>query len=636
MLKLFLNLFSSEAKPTQTAIVKSDVSKWEAQIAQADTFWEQGKISEAVAIYDLAIEQHPHLPEIKQRLAGQMKHQIDLAIAYQKLAISLKKHGQIEQAANYYRQAINLKALTGNSKNQLLGSHVAPVKKPPISIASLKEAAFSFQPLTNNSAIARVRSAPPSLPNLEALVDPTPHFSPRIKAINPEQAKQIDWETAQVYFQKALDHLEKQEWEQSALACKQATQIMPTMAEAYKIWGNALQRMGQTGEAMACYARAVEVKPNLADVYAGIADIYAQQLKWQQAIKHYQKAIIIKPSAKTYRKLAAIWEEVGETEKAEFSLYQASELELSNSSTSNIPNLELAAVNHNNIEEAVASYCQAARQLEQNNQWQLAAKYYRQAVNLSMSRPALAASKSTHNQSELSQMPSFSQQPQTKDVLSQLDKAIQRYHQQAKLQPSSPKIYTDLGNLYAKKNKFSEAIACYHQAIKLNRKYPNAHLNLARTLLKAGKQQEFVKEMQLALALQPNIGTAIDRFSLADALVKQNQEQQATGFYDQVITLDPTFSPSYHRLSDLLSRQGKHDQAIAFLERGIQQNPQNPESYYLLALQWEKLENWDKAVKTYSQVLQIEPQYPEASKKLNYALAQKLKHNLQMQNKSNQ
>ncbi len=636
MLKLFLNLFSSEAKPTQTAIVKSDVSKWEAQIAQADTFWEQGKISEAVAIYDLAIEQHPHLPEIKQRLAGRMKHQIDLAIAYQKLAISLKKQGKIEQAANYYRQAISLKALTGNTKNQLLGSHVAPVKKPPIPVASLKEAAFSFQPLTNNLAIARVRSVSPGLPNLEAVVDPTPRFSPRIKAINPEQAKQIDWETAQVYFQKALDHLEKQEWEQSALACKQATQIMPKMAEAYKIWGNALQIMSQTGEAMACYARAVEVKPNLADVYAGIADIYAQQLKWQQAIKHYQKAIIIKPSAKTHRKLAAIWEEVGETEKAEFSLYQALELEISDNSTSNTPNLELAAINHNNIEEAVASYCQAARQLEQNNQWQLAAKYYRQAVNLSMSRPALAASKSTHNHSELSQIPSFSQQPQTKDVFSQLDKAIQRYHQQAKLQPSSPKIYTDLGNLYAKKNKFSEAIACYHQAIKLNRKYPNAHLGLARTLLKAGKQQEFVQEMQLALALQPNIGTAIDRFALADALVEQNQEQQATGFYHQVITLDPTFSPSYHRLSDLLSRQGKHEQAIALLEKGIRQNPHNPESYYLLALQWEKLENWDKAVKTYSQVLQIEPQYPEASKKLNHALAQKLKHNLQMQNKSNQ
>jgi tetratricopeptide (TPR) repeat protein len=630
MLKLFQTFFSSEAEQTQTAIIKSDVSNWEAQIAQADILWKQGKLREALAIYDLAIEQNPDLPEIKQRLAGRIRQQGDLAVAYQRLAIGLKKQGEIEQAANYYRQAINLKALTGNTKNQLLRSNVVPVKKSLIPIASLKEAAFSFQPLINNSAIARVTSAPPTSPEL----DPTPHFSPRIKAVNPQQAKQIDWETAQVYFQKALEHIEKQEWEQSALACKQATQIMPKMAEAYKIWGNALQRMGQTGEAMACYAKAVEVKPNLAEVYAGIADIYAQQLKWQQAIKHYQKAIIIKPNVKTYRKLAAIWQEVGEAEKAEFSLYQATELELSESSTSKkYLDLELAAIDHNNIEDAVAAYCRAAKQLEQHNQWQQAASYYQQAVNLSMSRPALAPSKSTPNQPELSQI--LQSQSQAKDPLSQLDKAIQRYHKQAKLQPNSPKIYTDLGNLYAKKSNFAEAIACYRQAIKLNRKYPTAHLSLARTLLKAGKQQEFVKEMQLALALQPNLGTAMDRFNLAEALVEQNQEQQAISFYHQAVALDPTFSPSYHRLSDILSKQGKHDQAISFLEQGIQQNPQNAELCYFLAHQWEQLEKWNNAVKIYSRVLEIEPKYPEASKKLNHALAQKLKLNLQAQSKSN-
>ena len=634
MLKLFQNFFSSEAKPTETAIIKSDDSEWEAQIAQADLLWEQGKLSEALAIYDLAIEQNPNLPEIKQRLAGRIKQQADLAVAYQRLAMSLKKQGKIEQAANYYRQAINLKALTGNTKNQLLRSNVVPVKKSPIPLASLKEAAFSFQPLTSNFAIARVTSSPPTSPNLEPELDPTPNFAPRIKAVNPQQAKQIDWETSQVYFQKALEHLEKQEWEQSALACKKATQIMPKMAEAYKIWGNALQRMGQTGQAMACYAKAVELKPNLAEVYGGIADIYAQQLKWQQAIKHYQKAIIIKPSVQIYRKLAAIWQEVDEAEKAEFSLYQATELELAESlSSKKSLDLELAAIDHNNIEDAVKAYCRVAKKLEQSNQWQKAALYYRQAVNLSMSRPVLAPSKLAQNQSELSRI--LLSQSSTKDTISQLDKAIQRYYKQAKLQPNSPKVYTDLGNLYAKKNNFAEAIACYRQAIKLNRQYPTAHLSLARTLLKAGKQQEFVKEMQLALALQPDIGTAMDRFHLADALVEQNQEQQAIGFYHQAVTLDPTFSPSYHRLSDILSRQGKHDQAIAFLEQGIQQNPQNPESYYFLAHQWEQLEEWNNAVKSYSRVLEIEPKYPEASKKLNHALAQKLKLNLQAQSKSN-
>jgi tetratricopeptide (TPR) repeat protein len=634
MFKLLQNFFYSEAKPTETAIIKSDDSDWEAQIAQADIFWEQGKLNEALAIYDLAIEQNPNLPEIKQRLAGRIKQQADLAVAYQRLAMGLKKQGKIEQAANYYRQAINLKALAGNTKNQLLRSNVVPVKKSPIPLANLKEAAFSFQPLTNNFAIARVTSAPPISPNLEPELDPTPNFSPRIKAVNPQQAKQIDWETAQVYFQKALEHLEQQEWEQSALACKKATQIMPKMAEAYKIWGNALQRMGQTGQAMACYAKAVELKPNLAEVYAGIADIYAQQLKWQQAIKHYQKAIIIKPSVKIYRKLAAIWQEVDEAEKAEFSLYQATELELAESlSSKKSLDLELAAIDHNNIEDAVKAYCRAAKKLEQNNQWQKASLYYRQAINLSMSRPVLAPSKSAQNQPELSRI-LLSQSP-TKDTISQLDKAIQRYYKQAKLQPNSPKVYTDLGNLYAKKNNFAEAIACYRQAIKLNRQYPSAHLSLARTLFKAGKQQEFVKQMQLALALQPNIGTAMDRFHLADALVEQNQEQQAIGFYHQAVTLDPTFSPSYHRLSNILSRQGKHDQAIACLEQGIQQNPQNPESYYFLAHQWEQLEEWNNAVKSYSRVLEIEPQYPEASKRLNYALAQKLKLNLQAQSKSN-
>lgn len=633
MFKLFQNLLSSENSNEQTAIVKSEASDWKVQIARADELWEQGKVSEALAIYGLAIEQNPDIPDIKQRLAERIKHQGDLAVAYEKLATGLKNQGKVDQAANYYRQAINLKAITGNTKNQLLRSSVIPVKKSPISIASLKEAAFSFQPLTNNATIARVATSPPTLPNLDEDFNVSPQFSPRIKAVNPQQARDIDWETAQVYFQKALEHLEKQEWEQSALACKQATQIMPDMAEAYKIWGNALQRMGETGEAMACYAKAVEVKPNLAEVYAGIADIYAQQEKWQQAIKHYQKATIIKPSASTYRKLAAIWQKVGETDKVEFNLYQATELELSEtSSTKALVDSELASIDRNDVEGSVAKYCRVARKLEKRQQWKDAAKYYRQALDLSMTRLTLPPAKSVSVESD-KRLASPSQ-PNTQQNLpnfveekpiSQLDKAIKRYHRQAKLQPNSPKIYTDLGNLYAKKAKLPEAIVCYRKAVKLNRRYAKAHLNLARALLRTGKQKEFTQEMQLALALQPKIGTAMDRFYLGNTLVQQKQEQQAIGFYYKAIVLNPQFAESYHRIAKILSKQGKLYEAIEFLEQAIRKNPRNAESYYLLALQWEQINNWENAVKTFSQVLQLEPQYPEASKKLNHALAQKLK-----------
>ena len=628
MFKLFQNFFLKEdANQKQVALAKSEVSNWETQIARADSLWEQGKISEALTIYGLAIEQNPNLVEIKQRLAGKIKQQGDLAVAYERLATGLKNQGKVEQAANYYRQAINLKAVTGNTKNQLLRSSVVPVKKSPIPIASLKEAAFSFQPLTNNRSMVKVAASPPTLPNFDRQFDPTPQFSPRIKAVNPQQAREIDWETAQVYFQKALEHLEKEEWEQSALACKQATQIMPDMAEAYKIWGNALQRMGQTGEAMACYAKAVELKPNLAEVYAGIADIYAQQSRWQQAIKHYQKAIIIKPSSKIYRKLAAVWQKVGETDKVEFNLYQATELELSESSSTKAAlDLKLAAVDSTNVEDSVAAYCRAAEQLEEQERWKLAAKYYRQALDLSLSRPILPPSAPDKLQLTQTESHFVSSKAATSSTpISQIDKAIGRYHKQAKLQPNSPKIYTDLGNLYTKKSKFLAANACYRKAIELNSKYAKAHLCLARNLLKMNKQKEFIREMQLALVLQPKIGTAQDRFRLANALVEQNQSQQAIGFYYKAAALEPTFSASYHRLSGILSAQGKYDEAIAFLQQSIQHNPQSAESYFLLANQWEELEKWDNAVKNYSKALEIDHKYPEATKKLNYALAQKLK-----------
>ena len=631
MFKLLQNLLSSEAQPTQTAISKSDVSGWESQLTQADLFWEQGQLSEALAIYGLVIEQNPNLPEIRQRLAGRIKQQGDLAVAYEKLATGLKNKGKIEQAANYYRQAINLKALTGNTRNQLLRSTIVPTKKNPIPIASLKEAAFSFQPLTNNSPIVRVASSPPTKANLKAEFNSSPQFYPRIKAVNPQQARDIDWETAQVYFQKALEHLEQQEWEQCALACKQATQIMPDMAEAYKIWGNALQRMGETGEAMACYAKAVEVKPNLAEVYSGIADIYIQQEKWQQAIEHYQKATIIKPSAKIYRKLAAAWQKVGEADKVEFNLYQASELERSQTSADQEAlDSALAKIDRNNVQESVATYCRVAEQLEAKDRWQEAAKYYRQALDLSMSQLTLTGSKPNPAKlqpTKVNPLPTNHDRTAAapKSAKSQLDKAIDRYHKQTRLQPNSPKIYTDLGNLYGKKSKFSEAIICYRKAIKLNRRYPNAHLNLARALLRTGKQSEFVKEMQLALALQPKIGTAMDRFYLGNALAEDNQDQQAISFYCKAIALNPQFLTSYHRVSAILARQGKYLQAIEFLNQAIAQDPQSAESYYLLARQWEQQKDWDNAVKTYGRVLQVDPQYPEASKKLNHALAEKLR-----------
>ena len=636
MFNLFKNLLPAEpVKDADSAIKTSKpnlTKSWETQIAQADDLWEQGRLSEALAIYGLAIEQNPNLLEIQQRLAGRLKQQGDLAVAYEKLATGLKNKGKIEQAANYYRQAIHIKAVTGNTKEQLFRANGSKNKKSPIPFASLKEAAFSFQPLVNaNSQLVKVKSS--SKLNVAVETDDiSPTFPSRLKAINPQQAKDIDWETAQVYLQKALDHVEKQEWEQSALACKQATKILPNLAEAYKIWGNALQRMGNTAEAMTCYAKAVEIKPNLAEVYAGLGDIYIQQDKLQQAVNHYQKAIIIRPSAKVYRSLAKVWEQLGDLEQTQSNISKALELESPERELSVseiiVDSKSVSPKNSKSI-RTVEVYCSMARQLEQQNEWQQAAQYYRKALDVSMALPALPP-----NSAEQRSVPNLeSPQPQVdrwdskqpEKAETQLDRAIKRYYKQSKLQPNSAKIHTDLGNLYSRKRKWQYAIACYRKAIDLKPRYANAHLNYARILLKIGKKTEFIKEMKLALEIQPKIGSALDRFYLANALVEQGENVQAINFYYKAIALNPKLVQAYHRVGEVLSKQGKYKQAIKFLMQGIDQNPSDTESFYLLGQQFEALKNWDNAVKIFSKVLQLEPQFPGASQKLNRALAEKLK-----------
>ena len=644
MFKLFRNLLGeANPKSDSTAIEHSpsqrdsalssrgfgrlrENSVLQAQIDRANALWEQGKISEALRLYGVAIEQNPTLPEIQQLLAERIKRQGDLAIAYEKLAVGLKNKGNIEQAANYYRQAIQINALTANTKDKLLNKSIV-INRPLIPIAKLKEAAFSFQPLLKKETAIVVSSPNSSRVEIESNVLP-PAFDRPLKRINPRQIQDIDRETARVYVEKALEHLERKEWQDAAVACQQATQIVPNMAKAYKIWGNALQKMGKTALAMSCYAKAVEVQPNLAQVYAGIADIYVQQQKWQQAIEHYQKAIIINPSAKIYRSLADVWQQLGEVEKVKFNLDRAKELERPNlplddpAETIDLDTIDLSEI------KSVEAFCKIAQQLERQNKWQQAAKYYRLALDLNMSQASRTANLTQIEPNKIDNpaSPQTDNVQQQKKPESQLDKAIKRYHQQVKLQPDSANIHTILGNLYAKKGKWQYAISCYHQAIKLDPQYAKAHLNLGRVLFKVDKQAEFIKEMQLALSLQP-IGTALDYFYLGNALVAEGKPQQAISFYCQGIVLNPQFAEFYYRISELLSQQSKHSEAIKFLQQGINYNPQDSESYYLLGQQWEALENWENAVKNYSQVLKLEPQFPQALTKLNHALAQKLKLN---------
>jgi tetratricopeptide (TPR) repeat protein len=659
MFKLLNTFFDnqSDSESSDSIVPAKQQQDFESQLQEAERLCQQGKLNEAITIDRQAIEQIPHsLPtQQKQKLSIALQQQNNLAEAYEQLATAYKQQGEVDRAANYYRQAIVLKALNGNKDSLKLSSQSAI--KRLLKEDNLLDSAFTFQPsAAENSGKLKNRSIQIQLQHPNSYF---PLFSGAVDKINSQQTVTIGWEAAQVYLQQALDFCDRQNWQQAAIACKQATQLHPNLAEAYKIWGNALQRMGKTAEAMDCYAKAVEIQPDLAEVYAKVASLYVQQQKWQQAVEYYQKAIIIKPNfTEAYHSLAQIWQLLGDSEKAQ--VYQSRVLELEklterSQATDNFLNPKLPTDNLS-LSQSVETYQEIAKNLEQQEKWQEAAQYYRKALELELSQskllsnhqPAVNSTKNSQKNTQLARLRQVQQllkqgtensanntnlltsSPETNQAgTRQIDKAIERYEKQAQLKPDSAKIQLDLGNLYAKQRQWSTAITCYHKAIKINSQYAEAYWHLAQVLEKIGKTSESLERRYQALTLKPGLAPASDHVYLGNLLQEKGKLEQAIICYRQAIALKPKLLPTYYNLGEILSSQGKKQEAISLYRQAIQYNPDDAQSYYLLGQEFAGQKQWNQAVQAYRRVLELQPTFPKASHLLNHALAEKLKLDLQ-------
>ena len=620
MLQQFQGLFGDKEENSETLINQNQYPDVvDSPIELADSLWQRGEIQQALDLYTEEIQKNPNSQEIMLNLAKLLQQQHNISESYKKLAEVLKKQGKIDQAAEYYRQTIVLKSLIHKTTNKTFqASNSYNLQHSSYPIDDLSDNAFSFvsslasipqlvniQRKTLPSQILSDKSHTPSLPSQE---------------VNSTGNTKIAWETAQLYIEQALDGYDNSQWQEAASACQKILEIFPEMAETYKILGNALQRMGDTGKAMECYAKGLKIQPDLAVVYAGIGNLYYQQQKWLKAKEYYQKATIINPRySKAYRNLAEVWQQLGQPMKAEFCKQRAASIdsELSPNSLPSAPEDNLLP-DSTQTSPTVETCYKLAQNSAQNQKWQEAAFYYRKALELNnTSLNSTANNGFTLNSPKLPINISDSQ--------SQLERAIQRYRYQAQVKPSSAKIQFTLGNLYAQNQQWEEAIASYQQAIKIEPRYGKVYLNLAKALVKVGKEAESVEQLYFAYTIKPELADADSLFNLGKALVKEGDRQRAINCYSLALDLKPDFLTAYHKLAETLIQLGRRQEAIECYRNAVKNNPHDTDAYFFLGEQLTAIQQWDNAVQAYRRVLELQPKYSQASHKLNYALAEKLK-----------
>ena len=639
------------------------------RIEQGNSLWEQ--------------EQNRQLTKTTASYRQAIQLSDNSAQAYQKLAEALRQEGKLEEAAFFYRQAIALNASAFGNKvskaskgNQIT---VVNLSNPPLAPQSVN-GNINDQPKTamtqlkdlkfngNGSGSSNYSQKPTVLPQLlkgstndrQTFLAKSSNLAPELPLVNGStnnyQTLGLHFEAVQVYLQQAEAYCAQKKWEPAIAACKRALQIAPKMAEAYKIWGNALQRMGQAAEAMGYYAKALEIQPDLAEVHANLGSLYAQKQQWQRAIDYYQKAVAINPKFPgAYRNLAKVWTQVGQPQKATECTYQALTLEPGKASPEAHFDLGNELWQQSRFSEAIACYrrtiefnpnfveaCQKlADALAQQGEWKESNTYYRKVLELNAAGAAISLDKQGEQRKqggkgrENRANPNSTGLPQLrgeKKVQGLLKASAQEMKQlmaasEVALLPSQSKgatginAHRDLEKPLDAQGKVEEAIQRYIKIAKAQPDSAEVHANLGSLYAQQQQWQQAIACYKKAIELNPKFPGAYR--NLAKVLTRTGKRELAVQCWDRALALEPSWAKAEEHLNlgNTLLEQGKTEKALNCYRRAIQLKPSCSEAYQRLGEILTEQGQVQEAIALYRQAVERNPQNAESYYRLGQALA---------------
>jgi tetratricopeptide (TPR) repeat protein len=143
-----------------------------------------------------------------------------------------------------------------------------------------------------------------------------------------------------------------------AIACyERAISIKPNYVEAYRNRGNALRQLGRLAEAVASYDHAIALRPNVTS-YTNRGNVLRELKRTEEALQSYDRAIALNPHyAEIHNNRGSALQELGRFEEAAASYQRAIALKPDYAEGYN--NLGVALTELKRFDEAIADFDQA-------------------------------------------------------------------------------------------------------------------------------------------------------------------------------------------------------------------------------------------------------------------------------------
>ncbi len=237
---------------------------------------------------------------------------------------------------------------------------------------------------------------------------------------------------------------------------------------AHNNLGGTLLERGQLNEAIAHYRRALEIKPDVAQVQSNLGNALVREGNVEEAIAHLQKALQIDPAyAEAYNHMGSALMKKGQAGEA-IGYYQKA-VQLNTNYAEAYNNLGVAFLRNGQVDEAIA--------------------HYRKAVAINP-----GSAEMHYNLGNV-----LAREGNWADAIACYQAALSAERDFVK----AAKILNNLGAALERLGKSDEALEQFSQAVQINGNYPEAHCNLGRMLAQRGRQDEAVAHLKEALRLKP-------------------------------------------------------------------------------------------------------------------------------------
>jgi tetratricopeptide (TPR) repeat protein len=187
-------------------------------------------------------------------------------------------------------------------------------------------------------------------------------------------------------------------------------------------------------------------------------------------------------------------------------------------------------------------------------------------------------------------------------VKHQNEKAEEQYKAAQDIDPDSEEVVLNLSHLYAENGDLAHA-AKVIEVVPVSERTPKMEFALGAVYDQLKRPKDAIDAYKRAADLDPedshNLG------ALAQALLNDNQLDEALKIYRQMADADPEDSSTLVHISEILRRQGKYEDALATVKKAVKKDPDSLEAGYNEGLLLDVLGRYDESAQVYEHMVDL-------------------------------